>query len=391
MKLFRPDREALLVSRPNRFLIMARLLDAAGRPTAEVVPCHCPNPGRLIEFVIPGTRLILERRGNGPADARTAKPAKTAWTAVGLYYRDAVVPLYSARANAVARDLLIPRLIPDLREIRGEYVIGRSRFDFYGVDGHGTRHLVEVKACSLVEEGVAMFPDAPSLRAAKHLEELAELSREGYAPHVLFVVVHGSPGRFVPNLHTDPAFAAALSRHADRVAVHAALMRSDSRGEGFLAAAEVPVDLSHGALAEADSGSYLMVLELPQEAAVAVGSLGTLNFAPGWYVYAGSAMRSLSKRTARHLRRTGKKLHWHLDYLTPHAGRIKALPVASYRNLECSLASELAALGGEAVPAFGSSDCRCPSHLYRFDGNPMLDRRFVELLLRARHRDALVR
>jgi sugar fermentation stimulation protein A len=331
-----------------------------------------------------------------------------------------VVPLFSARANRAAEELILKRIIPGLRELHPEYAAGSSRFDFLGIDGAGRRHLIEVKACSLVEYGVAMFPDAPSGRALKHLEELAALTAEGCACHVLFVIVHGNPEKFVPNLHTDPEFAVALSRYgvaagppdpkfaaalsrygiaasppdprlAGRVSVHAALLRCDRRGNAALAAESIPVDLSHGELAEGNRGNYLILLELPKTVPVEPGSLGIMVFAAGWYVYAGSAQKNLSQRINRHLRKVRKQKHWHLDYLTPYAKTIKSLPIMSYRNLECLLAEELGKLGGRAVPRFGSSDCGCESHLYYFTDPPMKNRAFVDMLLRARHVEGLLR
>jgi sugar fermentation stimulation protein A len=386
ISLFTNDKEALFVRRPNRFLIIA------GDGDAEL-PCHCPNPGRLIEFVFPGARLILERR---KTDLKIK--AKTDWTAVGIYYRDTVAPLFSARANKAAEKLILKKIIPGIREIQSEYVMGSSRFDFRCIDDQGVRHLVEVKACSLIEYGVAMFPDAPSGRALKHLEELAALSKEGYVCHVLFVIVHGTPKVFIPNLHTDPAFAAGLSRYGHGaengqgpVAIHAALLRCDSQGKAVLVKASVPVDLSHGALAESDRGSYLVLLELPRTADIETGALGTIHFRKGWYVYSGSAQKNLSRRVQRHLRKIRKQRHWHIDYLTPYAGVIKAFPVMSYRNLECEMAAALAVLGGTGIPDFGSSDCHCASHLYYFKDAPMRNRDFVDMLLRFRHEECFKR
>jgi sugar fermentation stimulation protein A len=252
-----------------------------------------------------------------------------------------------------------------------------------------------------------MFPDAPSQRALKHLEELAALSAEGYICHVLFVIVHSSAEVFIPNLHTDPELAAGLSRYgaceskSGPVLIHAALLRSDSQGNAVLVKTSVQVDLSHGKLAESDSGSYLIVLHLEEAQDIEVGSLGMIRFKPGWYVYAGSAMKNLKSRISRHQRKIRKQKHWHLDYLTPHAKTpIKALPICSYRNLECELSSELEKLGGKPVrkrgtsgAGFGSSDCirGCASHLWYFARPPMQNRAFVEMLLRYRHRDALRR
>jgi sugar fermentation stimulation protein A len=153
------------------------------------------------------------------------------------------------------------------------------------------------------------------------------------------------------------------------------------------------VDLSHGKLAEGDGGNYLILLELPEGREISVGGLENISFEPGWYVYAGSARKNLTQRINRHLRKIRKQKHWHLDYLTPHAGIIKALPILSYRNLECELARSLGELGGAAVKGFGSSDCQggCPGHLYYFAEPPMRNRAFVDMLLRFRHHDSIVK
>lgn len=355
----------------------------------------------MVEFVFPGAKLILEQRAPFPPEPEASSrslssKAKTGWTVAGIYYRDGVAPLFSARANKAAEVLILKNIIPGLRETHREFTLGASRFDFLCIDGKGNRHLVEVKACSLIEYGVAMFPDAPSSRALKHLEELASLRAEGYACHVLFVIVHGNPRIFIPNLHTDPAFAAALSRYGSvrgrpGVDIHAALLCCNREGMAILSPASVSVDLSHGKLAESNRGNYLILLKIPEPAEITAGSLDSRLYAPGWYVYAGSAQKNLSKRINRHLRKIRKQKHWHLDYLTPYAETIKALPILSYRNLECSLAKALADLGGKAIPAFGCSDCRCKSHLYYFADPPMGNRAFVDLLLRFRHEEGLQR
>ncbi len=427
-QIFENHREALFLRRPNRFLIVA-----VDPETGEELACHCPNPGSIAELTVPGTRLILERRPKG---------GKTAWTAAAVRYEGsgdvtiggqsrndggdvtvggqsingggrAIVPLYSARANQVAATLLIPKLFPHARKVQPEYTLGSSRFDFFVEDSGGSHHLIEIKACSLVECGIAMFPDAPSLRALKHLEELAELSGQGYKTHVIFMIMHGRPERFIPNLHSDPAFAAALGRFAGQVECRAYALHVDENGKAGLAGcveitsngnrtglaglagpssigdAEVPIDLSHTKLAESDSGSYMMLLRLEHRAEIAVGSLGAIAFESGWYIYCGSAKKGLSKRVARHQKKTGKALHWHIDYLVPYAASIKVLPLYSYANLECSLAEALAGIKGAAVQHFGSTDCGCTSHLFHFDSDPMKTKEFLDILFLFRHRKSL--
>jgi sugar fermentation stimulation protein A len=382
--LFTNDREAVFLRRPNRFLLIAQAGD-------EELACHCPDPGRLTELCLPGAPLILEKRQTG----------KTAWTAVALRYDSPqgseIVPLVTARMNQAARALILPQIIPGLKTVHAEHRINDSRFDFLCVDEAEEQHLVEVKSCSLVSDTVAMFPDAPSARALKHLTELSELSLKAYHCHVLFMITHGKPERFVPNLHTDPDFAALLCRVGwtrperpppGRLALHAALLEcnADGRVRQNTAAPFVPIDLSSGALAEQNRGSYLIVLELSKDMEIEVGALGRVFFPRGWYVYAGSAQKNLTQRLARHLRKVRKERHWHLDYLTPHTASITALPLRSYRNLECELAVALSVLGGEQIPCFGSSDCHCKSHLFRFIGPPLQNRAFVDTLLGFRNR-----
>jgi Uri superfamily endonuclease len=93
-----------------------------------------------------------------------------------------------------------------------------------------------------------------------------------------------------------------------------------------------------------------------------VGGLGSISFMPGGYAYVGSALGGLEARIRRHLR-AAKKNHWHIDYLLAKAPLRRIIIAESSQRLECRLADRL---GGQfdAVPSFGSSDCRCPGHLF---------------------------
>jgi sugar fermentation stimulation protein A len=385
VRLFKNDLNARFIDRPNRFLIIA---ESGGKELA----CHCPNPGRMAECLFPGVELILEKRTKSAGTRKHGKNIvlKTAWIAVAIRYKGNIALLYAFRANIAARELILKRIIPELREVYPEFSMGGSRFDFLCIDQKGRRHLVEVKACSLVEHGTAMFPDAPSERALRHLEELDRLSQEGFICHALFVILHGEPSVFIPNLHTDPAFANALYRFGSgsspSVAVHGALVRCRDDGEAELVTTSVKIDLSHGEFAALNSGNYLVLLELPLDMEIEAGALGPIYFKKGWYIYSGSARRNLSTRLGRHMRKIKKRKHWHLDYITPYAGKIEGLPIASYRNLECDLASSLQEIGGEVIPGFGSSDCACKGHFFYFPGPPFLNPAFRDLLFYYRHK-----
>jgi len=101
-----------------------------------------------------------------------------------------------------------------------------------------------------------------------------------------------------------------------------------------------------------------------------VGALGELTFEPGYYAYVGSARRGLAPRLRRHLRRKAKKMRWHVDYLRRGAEPVAAAAWTGRRADECALSRSVAALCAGSVPRFGSSDCRCPSHLHYFPRDP---------------------
>ena len=389
MQLFTNHREALFLDRPNRFVVRAR----AG---TEVLEAHCPNPGRMLELLVPGRRLILERRrasAAAPGASRAARDSdpRLPYSLAAAYYQDTVVPLQSARANALAEALILPALFPGLHELQREVKAGGSRLDFRFRPTPESRPMVlEVKSCTLVEEGAAMFPDAETARGLKHLEELAELARRGWQAGVLFVIQNPKARRFLPDVHTDPAFSRRLLELRHRIWIGAASIRTGPDGTARLEHPEVPLDAEAAAGALEDRGTYLLVVRLEGPESVAVGALGILPFPPGYYVYVGSAMGGLSSRLARH-RRKSKALHWHIDYLLARVprGDIRTLAVRSRHRLECPLAREVAALAAGAVRGFGSSDCPCPSHLFRFADDPLHCERFLRVLLRFRHDLAL--
>ncbi len=119
-------------------------------------------------------------------------------------------------------------------------------------------------------------------------------------------------------------------------------------------------------------GAYALILELRTEATVTVGRLGTFVFPAGRYAYVGSAMSGLDARVARHLR-AEKRRRWHVDYLLAAAEVVEVIEFESDVRQECGLSRAVSRLPGASVPVtgFGSSDCRCRSHLYRLGVEPV--------------------
>ena len=109
-------------------------------------------------------------------------------------------------------------------------------------------------------------------------------------------------------------------------------------------------------------GIYIIIMKLDTERNIRTGQLGVLNFQPGYYAYIGSALGGFKSRIKRHLSKS-KKLKWHIDYLLNEAQVLQVTLCITERRLECVLAQSL---GKDLlpIPYFGSSDCRCTSHLY---------------------------
>lgn len=190
---------ACFLARPNRFVARV-LLD--GQP--ETV--HVKNTGRCRELLVPGAVVYLAR-GDNPH-------RKTRYDLVAVEKGPLLVNLDSQAPNRVFAEWAgAGNFRPGLTLLRPETVWGNSRFDFYWEAGE-RRGFVEVKGCTLEEDGHARFPDAPTLRGVKHLEELIRCRAEGYEATVCFVLQMGGLRDFAPNDATHPAFGDALRRAA---------------------------------------------------------------------------------------------------------------------------------------------------------------------------------
>ena len=187
--------EGRFLERPNRFIARVQI---GGK--AETV--HVKNTGRCKELLMPGAHVFLERSNN--------PKRSTVYDLVAVRKGDRIINMDSQAPNAAVGEWLKEGgLFPDVKLVRPETVYGSSRFDFY-IETGSERIFMEVKGVTLEEDGVVLFPDAPSERAVKHIEELAAARREGYRAIVMFVIQMEGVRYFMPNRKTHPAFADAL-------------------------------------------------------------------------------------------------------------------------------------------------------------------------------------
>ncbi|MFZ0427029.1 MAG: DNA/RNA nuclease SfsA [Acidobacteriota bacterium] len=365
----------VFLERPNRFLVRCRI------EGARVVDAQMPNSGRLAELLLPGATLRLADEAP-PALMSPGAPSrptqrKTRYTAWAVEREGETVFLHTQQTNVVARRLLERGMIPGLeaaRVVRSEAVCGSSRFDFLMEEERG-RFFLEVKSVTLFGNGAALFPDAVTERGRRHLLELAELASEAERlgeprPVVLFLVHSDRVDRFLPDYHTDLEFSRTFLAVRDRVRlVPVALGWTPSlQIRGPVRPLTIPWDFLEQEVE--DRGSYLLLMRLEEGRSISVGRLETIDFEPGWYVYVGSAMKNLTSRIDRHLRRR-KRLHWHVDYLRQSASECRALPIRSSRRDECALAKALGSILRPSATGFGSSDCDCPTHLFHCTLSPL--------------------
>jgi sugar fermentation stimulation protein A len=291
------------------------------------------------------------------------------------------IMLHTHRTNDVARYLLSLGKVPGLEQARvtaSEVIVGHSRFDFL-LEKEREKVFLEVKSCTLFGKSVAMFPDAVTERGARHLRELASLNRNGARGAVLFVVHWPYARTFMPDYHTDVAFAETLLMVRHRIQIIPISVRWNSN----LTLSDEPTRLhipwSYIANESKDRGSYLLILRLRRRRNLSVGKLGTIFFPQGFYVYVGSAMRGLGKRIDRH-RHVRKRPHWHVDSLRAAAEFRVALPIRSSARLECEMATTLRGISRWRIPGFGSTDCNCETHLFGLTADPLCLPEFHSLL-----------
>ena len=192
-------RKAFFIERPNRFIAYVQL-------DGEKETVHVKNTGRCAELLVPGAPAYIQESVN-PA-------RKTKWDLIAVEKGKRMINMDSQIPNKVVQEWIEGgNLFPDVHLVRPETTYGNSRFDLY-VEAGDSRIFIEVKGVTLEEDGVCRFPDAPSDRAVKHMEELVRAKKEGYETYVFFVIQMKDVRYFTPNTDTHPAFAEALKKAA---------------------------------------------------------------------------------------------------------------------------------------------------------------------------------
>jgi len=203
MKIAAKPIPATFIKRDNRFRVTARV---EGHP----VGVHLPNSGRLRELLVAGRRVLLA--------AAQAPGRLTAYDLLMVDLDGTLVSIDARLPSHLLYETLQAGRVEEFAgyaQVRREVAYGQSRLDLVLEGGpDGGRCFIEVKSVTLVKEGVALFPDAPTQRGRRHLGELARARAEGHRAAVVFVVQRDDAIRFSPHDEADPAFGQALREAA---------------------------------------------------------------------------------------------------------------------------------------------------------------------------------
>lgn len=182
------------LARPNRFVAHVEI---DGRK--EV--CHVKNTGRCRELLVSGCTVYLDKAKN--------PERKTRYDLVAVEKGQRLINMDSYAPN-IAAGAFLPKIFPNCI-IKSEYTYGNSRFDFY-IEDNSRKILLEVKGVTLEQDGIVMFPDAPTERGLKHVNELISCTEKGYEAYLLFVIQMDKVKYFTPNYETHPEFGEALKK-----------------------------------------------------------------------------------------------------------------------------------------------------------------------------------
>lgn len=223
--------EAIFLNRPNRFIANV-LIDGI----EEAV--HVRNTGRCKELLVKGTKVILEDCSHIP-NRKTRYSLISVWKGGLLINMDSQIP-----NNVVFNALKDNRIkgLENLINIKKEVSFGNSRYDLY-FESEKQKGFIEVKGVTLENDGISMFPDAPTTRGKKHVLEMIEVVKEGYRGIIFFLIQMKGPSIFRLNWKMDPAFSEAI-KLASSSGVQILAYDSIVSKDGIYLGKEIDIDLN---------------------------------------------------------------------------------------------------------------------------------------------------
>ena len=224
--------KAKFIDRPNRFLTRVKI-------NGDVIESHLPDPGRLTELLIPGAQLLLKKE--------TGLKRKTHFSTQAVFLGKTLISLNTLIPNQFVSYLLKNKALPFLTKWdfeKQEVAYGNNRFDFQ-LKNRKNKMILEVKSVTLVENGIAKFPDAVTERGRRHVEHLAKIRSKNLETMVLFVIQRPDAIYFEPQWERDPKFSNALVE-AQRKGLQIKVIKMKMTQKSFIYMGELPYELKLG-------------------------------------------------------------------------------------------------------------------------------------------------
>lgn len=220
-------QQAIFLRRPNRFIAH---IEVDGREGV----CHVKNTGRCRELLTDRATVYVQYHEN--------PKRKTKYSLIAVEKGKLLVNMDSQAPNKVVGEWLLKQEpFGEVKLLKPECTYGSSRFDFY-LETATDKMFIEVKGVTLEEDGVVRFPDAPTERGVKHLQELCACVEAGYMAAVIFVVQMEGMQYFEPNDKTHPQFGEAL-RKAHRAGVQVLAYECKVTADSLAISKPIPVRL----------------------------------------------------------------------------------------------------------------------------------------------------
>lgn len=215
-------------SRPNRFLAHVEI-------DGVMEVCHVKNTGRCKELLIKGVTVVVEKSNN--------PNRKTKYSLIAVYKGKRLINIDSQAPNQVAYEWLSNNhLLSNITHIQREKTFGNSRFDLFATYETDRSAFIEVKGATLEMDNVVKFPDAPTQRGVKHIEELIQCKKQGFDAFILFVVQLSDVDYFTPNMDTHSEFGYALLK-AKQSGVIIKALECEVTENSLVITKEIPVKL----------------------------------------------------------------------------------------------------------------------------------------------------
>ncbi|WP_024832673.1 DNA/RNA nuclease SfsA [Ruminiclostridium josui] len=194
-------KEGIFIKRPNRFIAYVEI-------DGVMEVCHVKNTGRCKELLLPGAVVYVQKSDN--------PKRKTKFDLISVIKGNRHINMDSQVPNKVVQEWLEKgNLFKDVTLIKPEAKYKNSRFDFY-VETKKDKIFIEVKGVTLEKNNIVLFPDAPTERGVRHINELIESLHDGYKAYVIFIIQMKDVDYFTPNSVTHKEFADALKSAHDK-------------------------------------------------------------------------------------------------------------------------------------------------------------------------------